>query len=63
MYVLMNRFPYNNGHLLVMPKTHSGRLDGLDDATFAELHATLRRAVKVLEAAGFEVALPVGRKP
>jgi ATP adenylyltransferase len=49
--VLMNKFPYNNGHLLVMPKAHTGRLDTLDEPTFAELHDTLRRAVKVLEIA------------
>jgi ATP adenylyltransferase len=30
--VILNRFPYNNGHLLVAPALHKGRPDELDDA-------------------------------
>jgi ATP adenylyltransferase len=28
--VILNRYPYNNGHLLVAPLTHKARLDQLD---------------------------------
>ena len=28
--VVLNRFPYNNGHLLIAPRQHKGRLDELD---------------------------------
>ncbi len=28
-YVVLNLYPYNNGHLLVAPRTHKGRLDEL----------------------------------
>ena len=31
--VILNRFPYNNGHLLVAPRVHKGRLDELTDAS------------------------------
>jgi ATP adenylyltransferase len=49
--VLMNKYPYNNGHLLVMPQAHVGHLDGLDRDAFTELHETVHRAVKALEKA------------
>ncbi len=29
--VILNRFPYNNGHLLVAPRVHKGRPDELND--------------------------------
>ncbi|MBI5509175.1 MAG: HIT domain-containing protein [Deltaproteobacteria bacterium] len=48
-FVLMNKYPYNNGHLLVLPLTHAGRLDALDPETFTELHQTLLVAVTVLQ--------------
>ncbi|OGQ89078.1 MAG: hypothetical protein A2289_25375 [Deltaproteobacteria bacterium RIFOXYA12_FULL_58_15] len=46
---VLNKFPYNNGHLLVMPKAHVSHYNGLDEATFAELHQLLHKATNVLE--------------
>src|SRR5260370_36218852 len=34
--VVLNRFPYNNGHLLVAPRAHKGRLDELTAAALLE---------------------------
>ena len=63
--VLMNKFPYNNGHLLVMPRQHRGRLDELDDATFSDIHQLVSETVNVLEKAlsaeGVNVGLNLGR--
>jgi ATP adenylyltransferase len=47
--VVLNRFPYNNGHLLVMPVGHIDRLDRLDAETFAEVHELVKRSIGVLE--------------
>ena len=47
--VLMNRFPYNNGHLLVLPRQHVGRLDELEPAAFLEFHQVVRDCVSILE--------------
>jgi ATP adenylyltransferase len=62
--VLLNRFPYNNGHLLVAPRSHKGRLDELTAAELLETMETLRRMVGVLDAAmkpdGYNVGLNLG---
>jgi len=63
--VVMNKYPYNNGHLLIMPKTHVGRFDDLDRETFAELHELLKRSVGVLETGlapdGMNIGLNFGK--
>jgi len=48
-FVIMNRYPYNNGHLLVMPQGHIDRLDLLDAAAFADLHQLVKQSLGVLE--------------
>lgn len=63
--VVLNRYPYNNGHVLVAPARHWGRLDELDAATHLELMQTTARIVGILErgmnAEGFNVGLNLGR--
>jgi len=63
--VVLNRFPYNNGHLLVAPKAHKGRLDELTPAESLDLQETLTRVVTVLERLmkpeGFNVGLNLGK--
>lgn len=49
--VVLNRYPYNNGHLLVMPNAHIGRFEALDEAAFLDLHTLVVRSIQVLEAA------------
>jgi len=63
--VLLNRYPYNNGHLLVAPLRHYGELGDLDDALQLELSQTVTRMVALLEKTmhphGFNVGLNLGR--
>jgi ATP adenylyltransferase len=63
--VLLNRFPYNNGHLLIAPRSHIGRLDELTSEELLETMETLRRTVCVLEellcADGFNIGLNLGK--
>jgi ATP adenylyltransferase len=63
--VVLNRFPYNNGHLLVAPRLHKGRLDELEAAELLEVMETLRRMVVVLDGLmhpdGYNVGLNLGR--
>lgn len=63
--VVLNRFPYNNGHVLVAPTAHMGRLDELTTEVVLELQTTLSQLVTVYERLmkpeGFNVGLNLGR--
>jgi ATP adenylyltransferase len=63
--VMLNKFPYNSGHLMVAPVAHRPGLDDLDDAQTTELMRALRRSVQVLRATmnpeGFNVGANMGR--
>lgn len=43
-FVVLNRFPYTNGHLMIVPYRHVGDLAGLTDAAANELIALTRAA-------------------
>ena len=49
--VLMNKYPYNNGHLLVIPKKHIGYLDELDKDIYMELSLLLKDSLSILKKA------------
>jgi len=63
--VILNRFPYNNGHLLIAPKRHIGELDLAEDEELLELTKLVRESKKVLSLAikphGFNVGMNFGR--
>jgi ATP adenylyltransferase len=62
--VVLNRYPYNNGHLLVAPLAHKSSLEALDDDQLLDGQKTLARCVglltKTLGAQGFNVGLNPG---
>lgn len=62
---ILNRYPYNNGHLLVAPRQHLGRLGELAPEVHLECSQVLTQLVDVLEqvirAEGFNVGLNLGR--
>lgn len=64
-FVIMNRFPYSNGHLMVVPYQHTGDLAKLNPETRAALmeytsrwQAILAQAVK---AQGFNIGINLGK--
>jgi ATP adenylyltransferase len=63
--VIMNKYPYNAGHLLVCPLKHSATLDSLSTDELLDLIQTVRLSVNVLEKAmsphGFNIGINVGR--
>jgi ATP adenylyltransferase len=63
--VLLNRYPYNNGHLLVAPKCHVAGLEQLDAEVQLDLSQTITRMVgvlqKLLDPQGFNIGLNLGR--
>lgn len=46
--VLLNKFPYNSGHIMVIPRRHCGDLLKLSEEESVDLHHTLRMAMKAL---------------
>ena len=47
--VMLNRYPYGNGHVMVAPRLHTADLGALDAAAHAGLSETLRRAVGLVQ--------------
>lgn len=64
-FVLMNLFPYNNGHLMIAPYKHTSRLADLDDAALLEIMSLTVRAQAALKIAfgpdGYNVGMNLGR--
>ena len=64
-FVVMNRFPYTNGHLLIAHAAHKPDLADLTDDELAEMSRAMRDAVNVLRRAldphGFNVGYNVGQ--
>ncbi len=50
-FVLLNRFPYTAGHLMVLPNVAVAELDQLDAAVHTELWELVRTSVTALQAA------------
>lgn len=63
--VMMNKFPYNNGHLLVAPKRHVANLADLSEQEMTALMANVETGVaalrQVMNPDGFNVGLNLGR--
>lgn len=63
--VMMNKYPYNNGHLLVAPKRHLPNMDQLSSEEMTDLLSTVRLAInaikQVMNPEGFNVGLNLGR--
>jgi ATP adenylyltransferase len=64
-YVILNRYPYNSGHIMVVPRRHGADLDALPPAEWAGLQELLRRAAAVLRATyrpeGLNVGMNLGK--
>ena len=63
--VLINRYPYTNGHLLIAPIAHVAELEGVPDEIATDLHRQTVRAVQLLRRAispqGFNIGINIGR--
>lgn len=63
-FVVMNLYPYNNGHLMVVPYRQVGDYEALTAAEQAEVAHTLARCLRWLKAAlrpdGFNVGMNLG---
>jgi ATP adenylyltransferase len=64
-FVLLNKFPYSSGHLLIAPVRHEGELAGLDDVEALELHRLAASGLAALAATyapdGYNLGWNLGR--
>lgn len=63
-FVIMNLYPYINGHLLIATKRHVGEVENLTEQEMMELFKMTQKMVRVLRAfnpQGFNVGVNIGR--
>lgn len=64
-FVIMNAFPYNNGHLMVAPYRHTAELESLSPEERDELMALAQESLRLLQAAfgpnGYNLGMNLGR--
>jgi ATP adenylyltransferase len=63
--VMLNKFPYTNGHLLIAPKNHIAELEQLSDAELCDMQKQTVESLKLLRRAispqGFNIGINIGR--
>ncbi len=64
-FIIMNRYPYNNGHLLIAPVRHIGLIEALSDDEVITIHRLLTRAIlainQTMRPDGFNIGINQGR--
>jgi ATP adenylyltransferase len=64
-FTVLNRYPYNSGHVMVIPRLHVAQLEELSPDAFSDLHEELRQAVCVIREVyrpdGLNVGMNLGR--
>lgn len=63
-FVMLNRFPYTSGHLMIVPYIHAPSLELLDDGSRADIMNLSARAIEVLKGLyapqGFNLGMNIG---
>ncbi len=63
--LMLNRYPYTNGHLLVVPLPHVGDLSELDRETLSDMMLLTAKGIELLRAAmkphGFNIGINLGQ--
>ena len=64
-FVILNKFPYNNGHLMVVPNRHIGRLADLTAEELAEMMAFAQASetalTRIYAPHGFNMGVNIGK--
>ena len=64
-YVMLNRYPYNNGHLMVIPYKHFSEIGELSDEEMLEIMKLLSLSIKVIKnkfsSDGLNIGANIGR--
>ena len=64
-FVMMNKYPYSNGHLMIIPARHTDKLEDLTQQERNEVFVLLDVSVRVLKEAmnphGFNIGMNIGK--
>ncbi|MEN3044012.1 MAG: HIT domain-containing protein [Candidatus Hydrothermales bacterium] len=64
-FVILNKFPYNSGHLMIAPFRHIGSIENLKDEEVSEMMKFLKLSIKVLKKKlkphGFNIGINIGK--
>ena len=64
-FVMLNAYPYNNGHVMVSPYEHVPSIEGLDEPTVLELMGLTQRSLSAIREAygpeGFNMGINQGK--
>jgi diadenosine tetraphosphate (Ap4A) HIT family hydrolase len=64
-YVVMNKFPYSPGHMMVIPYFHTCNIEDLDDIVWNQMSIRVRQGVKLLKEVmpceGVNIGMNLGR--
>lgn len=59
-FVILNKFPYNNGHVMVVPFRHTGDFLALDDKELLDIQKTIQKTIQVLRNTVHPHAMNIG---
>jgi ATP adenylyltransferase len=63
--VLMNKYPYNNGHLLIAPLNHISKFEDLNQDEMLQVMQTINDSIKVMDNTikphGYNIGVNIGR--
>ena len=64
-FIILNRFPYTSGHVMIVPYAHIAELSAVDAATLSEMMQLAQRVQRALAAAykpdGYNLGMNLGR--
>jgi ATP adenylyltransferase len=64
-FVIMNKYPYNNGHIMIAPYNHTGDFEELSEEEMLEMSTLIQKWQKVIKKAmkpeGFNIGMNLGR--
>jgi ATP adenylyltransferase len=64
-YVVMNKFPYSPGHMMVIPHFHTSNIEDLQDDVWIQMSVRVRQGVKLLKeimpCEGVNIGMNLGR--
>lgn len=64
-FTIMNRYPYNNGHIMVAPYRHINNITLLTDEEFSEMHKATNKGMMAIDSVmkpdGYNIGMNIGK--